>query len=91
MQGIVLVMEGRVDLGWIGGLVDDALADQRSAFDAAWVDPPSFDAWVSEDAEAVPERSFPELLDSLKLMYEIKPGQQPLVDQITGSLGNDDG
>ena len=45
-----ITIEGKVDRGWIGGLLDEAVGDQRSAFEATWQDPEIFDAWGPGEA-----------------------------------------
>lgn len=82
------VIEGEIDRGWIEGLLDSAVAEQRAAFDAAWTKPSVLSAWDLADEPAV-ERTLPQLAEELQFDIRLTARQNEAVETLRKSLGHD--
>ena len=71
-----LTLEGPIDRGWISGLIDAALADQRAAFDAAWSTPATFEAWPVTAGEMARSRVALDLLESLTFERKVSSSDE---------------
>ena len=71
-----VTISGTIDPGWIGGLIDKALATQRKEFDAAWVEPQEFAAWEIEEIDVTADLTWKELLDRLKFKFRFEQPEQ---------------
>ncbi len=74
-----LTISGEVDSGWIDGLMDRAVVDQRRAFDAQWKDPPEFAAWGDEAATESADLSLSALLSAVKFELPVNKAQDERV------------
>jgi hypothetical protein len=75
-----LILTGKVDSGWIDGVLDRAVAAKRRAFDAAWQDPIELSAWTVTIADPSEELSVSQLMSALSFQLPVKPEQQELFD-----------
>ena len=83
-----LIVDGKIDRGWLGGLLDEAVADQRSAFEAQWVDPPEFAAWGTAPQSESHDLSSSELFGRLKFRFRLEQQEQlTLFDEVCASFG----
>ncbi len=81
-----LTIAGLVDSGWIDGVMDRAVADQRHVFDAAWKDPPEFQSWKSTPAAAPEELSLRDLFERLKIQMSVDAEQDQIVARLSGEI-----
>lgn len=61
-----LTLEGAVDPGWISGLIDRSLADQRRDFDARWVEPAELAAFGPTPSPAGDARTAEQRMEDLE-------------------------
>lgn len=64
-----LALEGKIDSGWIDGVLDRAMAQKRLEFDAAWEEPPELAAWNSAAPAAGQEPSIDEIVQGLEFKF----------------------
>ncbi len=81
-----LTIAGKVDSGWIDGVLDRAVADQRHAFDATWKDPPEFNAWKSAPKAEPEDLSLRDLFKRLEIQTSLDAEQAKLVARLVGDL-----
>ncbi len=81
-----IVLSGTIGPGWIGGLIDASLGEQRKAFDAAWKEPSVFGAWGpggAENTELTRER----LMRELRFEFKYAPEHGKLLTSCMEVIG----
>ena len=82
-----LTLAGIVDTGWLDGVMDAAVADQRRKFDSTWKDPPEFALWKAPDPGLDEDPTLEEMLSGLKVDLSLEPEQKQLVGHFAKLMG----
>jgi hypothetical protein len=77
-----LVVTGIVDPGWIDGLIDARVQQERTAFEAKWVVPEEFAAWPEAKPSETREEAIRRLFSDVTVLEKGTPFQSELIQRI---------
>lgn len=70
------IVDGKVDTGWMTGLLDAAVARSRATFDESWERPAAFDAWPALESDGEEELGLEQVLARVKFVADYKSKTQ---------------
>lgn len=77
------IVDGKVDTGWMTGLLDAAVARSRAAFDESWERPAAFDAWPTLESDGEGELDLEQVLARVQFVTDYRNmAQKANVDKI---------
>lgn len=80
-------VSGRVEPGWINGLLDAAVAKQLAAFDARWQEPEEFQAWAATAGAVAEDVGLEQLARQLTFLLPALEREQQAVAKVEALLG----
>lgn len=84
-----ITIEGRIDPGWMTGILDAEVSKQREDFDLSWKAPAIFDFWEPAKELRRVDFSLEQLLERLVVLTRFETEiEQDLYDTFTIELGN---
>jgi hypothetical protein len=82
-----ITIQGRVERGWMEGLLDAAVSDERAAFDASWKDPTEFSAWEADVGDPSADLGWKDLFDRLDCTVRVAPERADAFAELETQIG----